>query len=768
MAEITSITCPSTNTDIVSTFGGTIAAQSGIQKISGPFADLYFSTKPYRSVKIVRIDSVYLKMRGYLSSRVTSGNYYTPTPPTLNAEIYMYMGGRSVSLTTSRGSLNIETSYISIVFSSAIMAYDEAIVQLSVDPVRAGSGYTDYLDVYPFSELIFNGLFETYSPLAPTSLSPTTAKDPLTSITFSWTFNNEAGSPFTQSASQIEYYEVSGEKITIDINTPTNQYVFPANTFKIGKVTFRVRNKTSDWGPWSGYVSFDLVGVPPLAPTNLSPTTPKDPRAAITFAWIFNNTPGNPRTQTASEIEYTERGGQPIIVAITGAINQYTFAANKFTTQEVSFRVRNKAGDEWGPWSNQVSFLLTNTPPLAPTLIFPLNVSVSGINGALLEWVYNSPFDTFPSRFDVRYRVDGGSWVTKTNYSSESNPAYSTVMTNPIISQSKVEWQVMAYGAAGDAGPWSAIGTFFTIGVPEKPVIVRVSNSNRPVIYFSATNMMAWELEIRQNDIKIYETGSQPFLNVFTHTANQFFKNGNYLVRIRITNEYGLVSDWGELPFTINTVAPDALTLQVAINLRHFIRLHFNNTGKTVYVYRSELRKNNYLRIAMTKESAFDDYTARPHQRYEYFVRVVNPDFSFADSNVEVGTLNFLQTTIAEYDNPIDMVKLMYQLDGKPTKDRTHSFEKTLTQFVGRKRPVLQIGEHSRKSLSLSFYCDFDTRERLEELNESSKVLIIRDWRLGVLYGTIDGNLQDSYAPDGCVVSFAFAEVDFNEEVELI
>lgn len=522
-------------------------------------------------------------------------------------------------------------------------------------------------------------------------------------------------------------------------------------------------------------ITGDFEEFAPLAPTNLSPTTPQDPRSPITFAWIFNNAPGSPFTQTGSEIEYNEIGGETKTISLSTAINQYTFPANTFTTQQVTFRVRNKAGDTWGAWSNYASFQLTNTPPLAPTLVYPLNVSVSGLNGVLLEWRYNSPFDTFPSRFDIRYRVDGGSWRNKTNYSSGGNPAYSSSMTDSITTQSKVEWQVMAFGAVGDAGPWSEIGTFFTIGVPNAPVIVRVSNSNRPTIYFSATNLMSWQLEIRLNDVKIYETGNQPFLNEFSHVTNQFFENGNYLARMRVTNEYGLTSEWGTLPFTINTVAPEALKLQIVSNPNFNMRLHFNNTaGKTVYIYRSELRKNNYLRIGRTTGNMFDDYTVRPGNlragvniRYEYFVRVVNPDFSFADSNIETGSLRFLETTLAEYDNPQNMIMLKWQF-GQPTKDISFGFEKTLTQFVGREFPVLQVGEHANKSLSLSFYCSIADYERLEEMHRSYNVLLLRDWRLGSIYGTINGTLSTNRETNGYIVSFVFSRVDFDEEVELI
>lgn len=510
---------------------------------------------------------------------------------------------------------------------------------------------------------------------------------------------------------------------------------------------------------------------PGPGPINLLPVITQNPRADIVFSWWHNPDPNisvdDP--QIDSELTIWQDAANKKVYNIAGTENQFTLPANTFTDyRAVYFQVRTQTQyNGWGNYSATASFPLGTTPPLAPTLIFPLNVSVSGLNGVMLEWTYNSPYDTFPTRFDVRYRIDGGAWITCTNNSTGSNPAYSTAMTDPIDTQSTIEWQVMAYGALGDAGPWSNIGTFFTIGVPNAPVIVRVSNSNRPRIYFSAVNMMSWEIEILQDDKIIYSSSNQPFMGEYSHETNQFFLNGNYIARMRITNEYGLTSDWGVLPFTVATISPEPLKLKIISNPSFYMRLHFNNDGKTVYIYRSELRKNNYLRIGVTKEGMYDDYTARSRQRYEYYVRVVNPNWSFADSNVETGSLRFIHTTIAEYDTPSDMLMFWKMIDGKPTKNISFDYEKTLTQFVGREFPVLQVGNHANKSFSLSFYCTIADYERLEQMHRSYKVLVLRDWRLGTVYGTINGSISANRESDGVIISFVFTQCDFSEEVEL-
>ena len=195
------------------------------------------------------------------------------------------------------------------------------------------------------------------------------------------------------------------------------------------------------------------------------------------------------------------------------------------------------AYNDWGAWSNPITFSLSQNSPLPPTLLFPLNISVNAESGIALEYSYNSNYDTTPTRFDARYRLNGGAWITKTN------SGQLTIMTNAITGQNTIEWQVMAYGALGDAGAWSAVGVFYSIGLPANPVILDVSNSNKPVVIFKALNAISWEMEFSQGSTLVYYTNNNPYTGG-VYQAGMLFKNGNYTVRLRIANQYGLKSNW--------------------------------------------------------------------------------------------------------------------------------------------------------------------------------------------------------------------------------
>jgi len=554
--------------------------------------------------------------------------------------------------------------------------------------------------------------------------------------------------------------------IAPSLTPPPQPQFIPINNGYIGH--------SREFNPQHPHLEITTEPLLSLPPTSLQPTYTRNPAAPITFSWW--STP-NPEwfledPQTASELTVWQDGVASRTFTIQGDTNEITLPAATFTQMRpVFYRVRTQTQHNgWGAWSETATFPLNATPPLAPLLTYPVNISVTGTSGVMLEWVYNSEHDTFPTRFDIRYRIDGGEWANLTNHSNGSTPARTTAETQAISGQARVEWQVRAYGELGDIGAWSEVAAFYTIGAPNPPTIVNVTSSNRPTINFSASNIASWQIEIWQDENRIYDSGNRPFEGVFSHTTNQFFANGNYIVRMRITNEFGIHSGWAERPVAIHTTLPKALTLRAANNVRHFIRLFFDNPDSlTVYVYRSVWQENNFLRIGKTSSNDFADYTVAPGIRYEYFVRSVTPQFSFADSNRQTGLSMFDETTFAKTDSLQNMLMLELQAGGMPTKDATFGVEKSLTNFIGRKKPVMQIGEHTGKVISFSFYCSRDVHAQLECLAESGTVLLMRDKRHGSIYGTITGSISARLHEvlDGFIISFTFSETDFAQEVAI-
>jgi len=504
----------------------------------------------------------------------------------------------------------------------------------------------------------------------------------------------------------------------------------------------------------------------PLAPTNIQPTMTMNPKGNIRTTWSHAPNPNllAPDPQVASQVQIVQGGITLKDFVISDTINTYVIPANTMTAYtQVTIRVRTQTQyNGWGPWG-QGTFNLATNPPLAPTPMFPVGISVIGSAGVNLEFLYSSMYDATPSAFDGQYRIDGGAWK------SISNTTGALVLTTGVIDgQHTVDWQVRAYGALGDVGPWSSIVTFYTIGAPPPPIITAVSNSNRPTIFFSGSGVLSYDLAISNFLYGVYVKNNIPYV-AGQHTITELIPNGDYMVNIRIANQYGLKSTWTTFYFTISVQQPPPLTLQVSRAIAFCNRLYFDNlASNNVYVYRSLADANKFKRIAKTVDvNYYDDYTAAPDERYVYYVRVVTANFAFADSNQVAGYTDFPYTTIATVTDRSNMLKLLRQVDNEPQRERKQQMERDFTNFIGRKYPVIQVGESVNELLSFSFYVTKQERNILRAYNELNNTLVVRDRKFGTIFGQIASGLSDKPDMDGWVVSFDIQRSDYSEEVEL-
>lgn len=505
-----------------------------------------------------------------------------------------------------------------------------------------------------------------------------------------------------------------------------------------------------------------------LPPSNLMPVIVQNPRGAINFSWWHTPNPGlfAEDPQIGWELTIWQDGITPIVQTGTTE-NAYTLPANTFTEyNSVYFKVRTQTQHNgWGEYA-QSSFVLGLTPPNPPTLVSPPNGTTRRADiGVGLDWVYSSPHDTQWSKFDYRYKVNGFDWI-------EGETTQSSTTTNPILTESDVQWQVRAYGELGDVGEWSAIGRFRTIGKPPAPVIVNVTDSNRPIITFSQQNFLSFEISIlNAQGAEIYNTKNIPFENVFFHQTTELLPNGQYIAKVRTTPKLGLYldatdeeksrSDWGTRPFTINQTTLIPTKLEIASNNDLHISLFLGDNAQTKYIYR------NGIRIAKTTATMWNDYAASSHNRHIYQVWNVDDMWRFGISEQVAHMIKYKYTTIASVENLSDMLKLGFQIDGQPTKDMGIEQEKILSNFTGRQRPVVQFGEHLTQDINFSFFILTDDKDKLIQLANITDILCLRHFRYGTFFGDITSRINFTPESHGFIASFTFTVLDYKEEIPL-
>lgn len=501
------------------------------------------------------------------------------------------------------------------------------------------------------------------------------------------------------------------------------------------------------------YVIVTYEDTPPKKPTSLYPAnTTVNARNKIRFSWVHNSQEKTP--QKGFVLEYSvDYGATWITISKTTSYPYYDMPANTLpTTGKVMWRVKtiDTSGAE-SEFSN-AEFNTELVSQKAPTLVSPLTGYLNGSKPIVFRWNFvGGTAEDKQAKYDLQYSLNqGSSWTTIT---VESNTQEHTILENT-FQTGNVYWRVRTYNAYGDVSPYSEIASFFVMNRPPIPQITEVTNSAKPTVTWISTEQYLYELQILRDEEVVFNSGAIPNTSDRSYKIDDFLDDGNYKARFRVMNQYNLYSDWAEYNFTIATVKPDKPNL-IVYNGEYSVTLETNDTSLKTLVYR-----DNKL-IGEAIDNRFIDYTGENKKEYAYFIRVVDEEDNFNDSNIELGKCSFKGNTIALASKPEDYVVLKYGVGDIPGKSSRITNNGTLTYFDGRKYPATEFSEHKGKEKSLSFFIkDLDKLNKLIDLIDKKETLLYRDINGEIIYGTVL-NIDYRKSLLGYEVSFTINKVDY-------
>jgi hypothetical protein len=487
-------------------------------------------------------------------------------------------------------------------------------------------------------------------------------------------------------------------------------YVNGAEAWKI----YSHRNATNQ-----PYVVITYGDVPPELPTSLYPNGAiVSNRDVIRFSWVHNSLAGV--LQKGFELQYSLNSGGTWTTVSQVTTNQYyDMPANTLPTSgTVTWRVRTTdANDETSEFTT-ANFTIGIPPQKAPVPISPISQYADEKLPIRFEWIFSggSASDT-QSKVDLQYSTDGGStWITVTRSITDNY----MILNAGIVTKGNIVWRVRTYNQWGDISPYSDVKSFTVIGSPATPLITEISNKARPTIKWQTSEQHLYELEILLDNEVIYRTGIIPNTTEKEHQIPIYLDNGEYTARLRITNEYNLSSSWAEKYFAIDIAKPNKPDITV-YNGSFGVTIKTDTALKS-FVYRD----NEYLGEML--DGTYKDYTGANDKDYRYFIRVIDSNDSYADSDTKMGRCRLPSNTISLLDKPGDYVKLEYGLDGTPKKDSTFSINATTQHYDGRAYPIVEYSEFRTFEKTLSFHLDNKADvDKLKNLINQNKTLIYRD-----------------------------------------
>lgn len=252
--------------------------------------------------------------------------------------------------------------------------------------------------------------------------------------------------PFTMASATFYWRSREADPYTQVSMTPSGanaSVTIPGGTFPSGSVYWYIEatdnlSATTQTDVYTISTLASRIDASPVAPVGVIETknTPTE------FVWRYATVTGS--EQKAAQLQYSTDGGDTWLTlgSVTGTATSYTAAANALPSGTITWRVRaQNAADEWGEWSDPVSFVNFGAPDVTSVL-------TDGKPYATITWQVNT-------QSSYKLFVDG---VQIGPYHGEDVRSYT--LTQPLADgQHTVQVQVQ-----NEYSQWSPInGTVFDV-----------------------------------------------------------------------------------------------------------------------------------------------------------------------------------------------------------------------------------------------------------------------------------------------------------------
>lgn len=194
-------------------------------------------------------------------------------------------------------------------------------------------------------------------------------------ITFAGTLlaNGVPYQPFTVSSATFYWRSRTADPYTEVSMTPDGanaSVVIPGGTFPSGTVYWYIAatdnaGTSTQTDVYSISTLSSKIDASPVAPVGVIETK----NTPTTFSWRYATVTGS--EQKAAQLQYSTDGGDTWLTlgSVSGTATSYTAPANALPSGTITWRVRaENAADEWGEWSEPVSFVNFGAPDVTSVL----------------------------------------------------------------------------------------------------------------------------------------------------------------------------------------------------------------------------------------------------------------------------------------------------------------------------------------------------------------------------------------------------------------
>ena len=386
------------------------------------------------------------------------------------------------------------------------------------------------------------------------------------------------------------------------------------------------------------------------------------------------------------------------------------------------------------------------------TIKSPKGEVVDASGPVVFSWSHIISTGTAQTKAELQISTDMQTWTALATVTG-AETTY-TAPANTLGSGTKY-WRVRTYNTDNAAGAWSDAAEFICVGAPAAPAVSIKSQSPRPVIGWQSSEQLAYQVEIDG----VYSSGTY-YGTEKTWTAPMYLEDGEYIVRVRVQNEYAMWSPWGSAALRVANTAGPAINLTAEAG--DAVRISWRAAGG--YHYNFYLIYRNGKLIAKTQELTYTDL--RSIGSVSYQVRgCFDTSSNYRLSNAVTVTVSVPCVTLIDLDTG-DVLPIPYSASTHRTTGRNLSRGVQSVQLAGRRYPTIERSMHYAETISVA--CAFREAEDCAALEALvGKMVAVKTPEskmvsgcLSVLAATADGGFYTTY-------QFDVEQADVEEVVDI-
>lgn len=420
-----------------------------------------------------------------------------------------------------------------------------------------------------------------------------------------------------------------------------------------------------------------------------------------TFYWSYEPDgicAGDIKAETV-KFRWREKNAVSYTEVNCGSAGKYTLPGSSITANYIQWQL--EATDSAGAVTTTPWYELSTVEALSSAVAeSPKDIMVDGSAPTVFRWSHIIRTGTAPTASELQVSTDGSTWTALVTVQGS---ARETTISAGTLSAGELLWRVRTYNTDEAAGAWSSPASVLVVAAPPTPT-VDTEQTPRPLISWQSQGQQGYQIRIpgAWESGSVYGTATSRKLPVI-------LPDGEYTVEVRVVNEYGLWSEWGSAPLTVENVPGAAITLTASAD--GDISLSWSTAGS----YERYLVERDGEALAVCVSTNYADLTAVGTHSYRV-LGIQSGSDDYGISNTETATLEVEVNSLTDMETGerLDMPYSTTQIQEERIRLERSM---TLSHFTGADWPTAEISRYRDKSTSFeAAFRDLGEAARLEAL----------------------------------------------------